>query len=119
MRVSSSFAAMELIQNSQRTEQAQGSRSRLEPVERQGKEPNLRTRHELQEVKEKNLERSRDPQVVHRNHQTDKQNFHRFKDVTQLPSKQRHAVETYLDNQREAELESSGGELLRHIDYYA
>jgi len=122
MRVSASFAALEMLQNSKRTEQAQSGRARferLETIESKGKERSDQTRHELQELKQKNLESPRDPQAVHRNQQADKQNFHRFKDINQLPTKQRHAVKTYLDNQRAAENESGGGELLRSIDYYA
>ena len=121
MRVSSSSAALEMLQDTKRTERSQSGRAfeRLERAESKQNERSNQPRHDLQELKQKHLESPRDPHAVHRNQQADKQNFHRFKDINQLPTQQRHAVKTYLDNQREAESASDNGELLGSIDYYA
>ena len=110
---------MEALQNNHRTEQAQSNRARLERIEETSKERSHQTRHELQEYRDRRLEVARDPSTVHRNNRADQSNFHRFKDVDQLPTRQRQAVMTYMDNQRRADQDVEGEVLLKHVDCYA
>jgi len=119
MRILSSPVAMEMLQSSQRAGQASGNRARIERVEYQKNEQSNVVRHDLQEYKQKNLERPRDPQTVHQNNKAEKHNFYKSKDFDQLPAHQQRAVKTYLDNQRSADAALEGSVLLTSIDTYA
>ena len=127
MRVSSS-TLLEVQRDTQRPKHSQGGRLRAHSTSLRSN-PN---HHELQNFTQKSIASVRENKSPYRHQLSDQQsdqqqykkwdqqNFHRFKDLNQLPTRQRHAVETYLTNQRAAESGKGGeGELLRNIDYYA